>query len=139
VFWIGTQDGSLIEVDLDSRQSASHALGASVTALGTTAHGALILATGDADIALVSVTHDHAATHVLDAAALRGQVAAFLASTSVVPDDRELWKHLVMSDGVRTWSPDDLATVTTATEADPAWLWTRASANQAQANRRNSD
>lgn len=37
--------------------------------------------------------------------ALRAGAAAFLAGTSLVPDDRDLHARLVVTDGVRTWEP----------------------------------
>jgi hypothetical protein len=131
VLWTGTSAGTLIETDLDSHQSASHDVlaGSPATGLATTPSGDLIVATGGGDLALVSVTAGHPAAPAPDAP--QGQVAAFLASTSVVPDDRDLDAHLVVTDGVRTWEPDDLATVTTATAADPAWLRMRAFRNNA--------
>jgi WD40 repeat protein len=135
VLWAGTPTGTLVETDLDSHQTASHDVlgGSPVTALAATASGDLIVATGGGDLALVSVTAGHLTAPAPDA--LRGQVAAFLASTSVVPDDRALSAHLVVTDGVRTWEPDDLATITTATEADPGWLWMTVFSNNARSGR----
>ena len=135
VLWAGTPAGTLTEFALDSHQQAGHDVlgGSPVTGLTATAGGDLIVATGGGDLALVSVTAGRAAAPAPDA--LRGRAEAFLASTSVVPDDRDLCAHLVVTDGVRTWEPDDLATVTTATETDPAWLRTTAMANKARAER----
>lgn len=132
VLWAGTPAGTLIETDLDRHQDASHHVldGSPVTALAATASGDLIIATGGGDLALVSVTVGHLAAPA--PGALEGQVAAFLASTCVVPDDRDLCAHLVVTDGVRTWEPEDLATITTAAEADPAWLRNTAAGNRAR-------
>jgi hypothetical protein len=133
--WAGTPAGTLIEFDLDSHQQADHDVlgGSPVTGLTATADGDLIVATRGGDLALVAVTAGRAAAPAPDA--LRGQAEAFLASTSVVPDDRDLRAHLVVTDGVRTWEPDDLAMVTTATDADPAWLRMTAFGNRARADR----
>ena len=57
-------------------------------------------------------------------------VAAFLRATSEIPDDGDLEGHLVVTDGTRTWEPDELNAVTTATEGDPAWLQHRAAINE---------
>jgi hypothetical protein len=135
MLWAGTPAGILTETDLDSHQTASHDVlgGSPLTGLAVTAGCDLILATRGGDLALVSVPAGHQAAPAPDA--LQGQVAAFLASTSVVPDDRDLCAHLVVTDGVRTWEPEDLATVTTATEADPEWLRMTAFGNKARSRR----
>ena len=141
VLWVGSLEGRLIECDLDSQQSVSHDVssGARVTALAATATGGLPVATKDDDLALVSLGADCATAYPAAANTLQSQVAAFLTSASMIPDDRTLWAHLVTTDGVRTWNPDDLATITTASAADPAWLQTRAAGNRARADRWNSD
>jgi hypothetical protein len=54
-----------------------------------------------------------------------------LDATCEVPGDAELETHLVISDGTRTWQPDDLAAVITATAADPTWLQLQAAINNA--------
>jgi hypothetical protein len=105
VLWAGTPAGALIETDLDSGQAATHYVlgGSPVTALSATAGGDLIVATGAGDLALVSVTVGHRTAPALDA--LQARAAAFLADTSVVPDDRDHYAHLVVKDGLRTWEP----------------------------------
>jgi hypothetical protein len=135
VLWAGTPAGTLLETGLDSHQTACHDVLGSVrvTALAATASGDLIVATGGGDLVLVAVTAGRSTAP--DPDVLRGQIAAFLASTSVVPDDRDLLGHLVVTDGVRIWEPHDLATITSATEADPAWLRMTASSNNARSGR----
>ena len=136
ILWAGTSSGTLIEADLDSRQSASHhdvLDGSPLTGLAATASGDVIVATGGGDLALVAVTAGQATAFAPDG--LHGQVAAFLSSTSVVPDDRDLWAHLVVTDGVRTWDPRELATITATTEADPSWLQMTAFGNKARSRR----
>jgi WD40 repeat protein len=135
VLWTGTPAGMLTETDLESHQTASHDVldGSPVTGLAATASGDLIVATRAGDLALVSVPASRTTAPAADA--LQAQAAAFRASTSVVPDDRELWAHLVVTDGVRTWEPDDLATITTTTAADPAWLRMTAASNDARSRR----
>lgn len=63
---------------------------------------------------------------------LQAIVTAFLDTTSEVPDDGDLETHLVISDGARTWEPDDLATVITATATDLTWLQLQAAINNAR-------
>ncbi|MFC4036313.1 hypothetical protein ACFO3J_33445 [Streptomyces polygonati] len=58
-------------------------------------------------------------------------VAEFLDATSEVPDGCDLEEHLVLTDGDRTWTPGDPATVDTATAGDPTWLRLRAAINTA--------
>ena len=134
VLWIGTPAGALVEVDLDNQHAVQHDVlaGSPVTALGATATGELVAASGANDLALLSVLADSTKAHAPDSDALPGMVTAFLDSTSEVPDDGDLETHLVISDGARTWEPDDLATVTTATAADPTWLQLRAAINNAR-------
>ena len=104
--WAGTPAGTLTETDLDSGQAASHDVldGSPVTALAATAGGDLVVATGGGDLALVSVTAGQLTAPAPDA--LQAQAAAFLASTSAVPDDRDLHAHLLVTDGERTWEPE---------------------------------
>jgi hypothetical protein len=134
VLWVGTPTGSLVEVDLDNQHAAGHDVlaGSPVTGLGATAAGELVVASGEADLALVSVS---AASAKVDAAAtgtLRAMVTAFLDATSEVPDDGDLETHLVVTGGERTWEPEGLPTVTTATAADPTWLQLQAAINNAR-------
>jgi hypothetical protein len=52
-------------------------------------------------------------------AAAASAVSEFLDATSDVPDGGDLEEHFVLTDGDRTWNPDDLAAVHTATAEDP--------------------
>jgi hypothetical protein len=110
VLWAGTPAGALIETDLDSGQAATHHVlgGSPVSALSATAGGDLIVATSGGEVALVSVTAGHRTAPAPDAPQARA--AAFLAGTSVVPDDRHFYEHLVVTDGDGhgsqwTWQP----------------------------------
>ncbi|MDX3798556.1 hypothetical protein [Streptomyces sp. AK04-3B] len=131
VLWVGTPTGSLIEVDLETRQAVEHDVlaGLPVTALGTTATGGLVIAGGAGDLALVSVPVACAEPLDTGADTSTAAVAAFLEATSVIPDDGDLESHLVVTDGARTWGPDDLEAVTTATSTDPSWLQLKAAIN----------
>ncbi|MDQ3789400.1 MAG: hypothetical protein M3422_19430 [Actinomycetota bacterium] len=132
VLWVGTPKGTLLEVDVDDRHAVEHDVlaGSPVTALCATRAGELVVATGAGDLVLLSVLPAPGAAQAIDDEAPRAAVAAFLASTSEVPDDGDLWDHLVTTDGTRAWTPDDLATVTTATTTDPSWLRLQAAVNK---------
>nr|WP_260859538.1 WD40 repeat domain-containing protein [Streptomyces cupreus] len=132
VLWIGTPNGTLIELDVDNQQAVEHDLldGSRVTALAATATGELLVAGGEGDLVLLSVGSAEARPQNGDA------VTAFLDSTSEVPEDGDLEEHLVVTDGARAWEPDDLATVDTATEADPTWLQLQSAINNAREQER---
>ena len=133
VLWVGTPAGTLIEVDLDHQRVVEHDVlaGSPVTGLGATAAGELAVASGGGDLVLVSVRAASATVPAADGDRLRAMVTAFLDATSEVPDDGHLETYLVVTDGTRTWEPDDLAAVTTATATDPAWLRHQAAVNNA--------
>jgi hypothetical protein len=78
---------------------------------------------------LMSVLTGSGKTPAADAGTSRALVTAFLDATSEVPRDGDLEKHLVVTGGARSWEPDALDTVTTATATDPAWLRLRAAVN----------
>jgi hypothetical protein len=135
VLWVGTPTGALVEVDLDNQHAVEHDVlpGFPVTALSATATGELVVATGESDLALVSVLTGSTKAHAADARISRDLVTAFLDATSEVPDDGDLETYLIVTDGARTWGPDALETVTTATATDPTWLQLRAAINNALA------
>ena len=62
---------------------------------------------------------------------MRARASAFLNGTAEVPEDGDLDSHLILTGGVQTWAPGDLATVTSATRTDPGWLQLRAAISQA--------
>jgi hypothetical protein len=134
VLWVGTPTGTLVEIDLDDQRGVEHDVlaGSPVTGLGATATGELVAASGEGDLVLLSVLASSTKVRAADSDALRATVAAFLDGTSEVPDGGDLETHLVVTDGARTWRPADLATVTTATAADPTWLQLQAAINNAR-------
>jgi len=105
-----------------------------VTALCATGAGDLFAATGDGDLALISVAADSDETRAADGRSAQELVTAFFDASSEVPDDVALNKYLIVTNGERTWKPEDLETVTTATETDPAWLRIRAAVNRVRAH-----
>ena len=131
VLWVGTPTGTLIEMDLDHQHVGEHDVlaGSPVTALGATASGELAAASATGDLVLLSVRAASAKAHAADSNRSRGTVTAFLDASSEVPDDGDLSTHLVVTDGIRTWEPDDLVAVTTATVTDPTWLRHQAAIN----------
>jgi hypothetical protein len=135
VLWIGTPTGTLVQVDLDNQNVIEHDVlaGSPVTGLGATARGELVVASGGGDLVLVSVLAASTKAHAANSDTLQAMVMAFLDSTSEIPDDGDLETHLVVTDGARrTWEPDDLATVTSATATDPTWLQLQAAINHAR-------
>ncbi|EYT81959.1 hypothetical protein CF54_16190 [Streptomyces sp. Tu 6176] len=132
--WVGTPAGTLVEVDFETQQAAEHAVlkDSRVTALAATAAGALLVAGGGGELALLTVLDGSAPApgavgdHAVAAA------TAFLEAADEIPDDGDLETHLVMTDGTRVWEPGDLTTVTTAAPADPTWLRLRAAVNEMQ-------
>jgi len=136
--WVGTPSGTLVEIQLDDQHAVEHDVlaGSPVTALGAMATGELVVASGGGELVLLSVAAGSTTAHAVDGDTLRAMVTAFSDTTSEVPDDGNLETHLVLTDGARTWEPDQLATVTTATGTDPAWLQIQAAVNQARGKKR---
>ncbi|RKE18101.1 WD40 repeat domain-containing protein [Streptomyces sp. TLI_171] len=127
VLWIGSPTGTLLELDVATREAVEHELlaGVALSALTSTATGHLLAARADGELVLLSAHPAPAAT-----AAAGDDVAAFLAATEDVPDDGDLEDHLVITDGSGTWSQGDLATLTEAAATDPTWLQLRAAVNR---------
>ena len=55
-------------------------------------------------LSVQSETAGHRTAPTLDA--LPALAAAFLAGTSVIPDDGDHYAHLVVTDGLRTWEQE---------------------------------
>ncbi|WP_456244866.1 hypothetical protein [Longispora urticae] len=126
VLWIGTPDGTLLEVDLATRETTEHAgPGSPVTSLATTATGDLLVATAGAGLVLVSAPAGPPPR------ASTGPVVEFLAGSSDAPDDGDLHEHVVLTDGERNWGPSDRDELTAAEDSDPMWLRHRAAVNNA--------
>ncbi len=132
VLWIGDPTGRLVEVDLATERVTEHEVlnGSAVSALAATATGGLVVAGAGGDLVLLSVDPGRSGAGRPDRDASGALVSAFLDSTSDIPDDGDPEDHLVLTDGVRGWASDDLATVTSATAADPTWLRIQAAMNQ---------
>jgi hypothetical protein len=144
VLWVGTPDGTLVEADLDAGRAARHA--APVSALCATPAGDLVIATADGTLVVVPVLSTPApddrqlALFSLPAPAppaavpglpsSRELAAAFLAATGDVPGDGDLDDLLEVTDGLRSWAPGALSTVTTSDASAPAWLRQRAALNE---------
>ncbi|SEL78754.1 hypothetical protein [Streptacidiphilus jiangxiensis] len=135
VLWIATPDGSLLAVDVETRETTEHnvPVDSRLTALAVTATGELLTATDGGLLFLLSVLDDPAPTtaDTPDSRELaEAAVGAFLAGTSELPADADLDSDLVLTDGIRTWIADDLSTVTEADATDPTWLQLRAAVNK---------
>ncbi|MFF2951499.1 hypothetical protein ACFVVU_09180 [Kitasatospora sp. NPDC057965] len=140
VLWIATPAGTLVEMDLDTRQAAEHDVlsGSRLSALAVTATGELLVAGSEGELVLLSVPTGSTLGGSTQARTIsrdvsRAAAIAFLEATSEIPDDGDdLEAHLVLTDGTRTWEADDLATVTAAGATDPTWLQLQAAINKAQ-------
>lgn len=120
--WIGTPSGTLLEFDVERGRTTKHKLlRSAVTSLASTSSGDLVVA-GDCELALVPVPSPRT---VADPAT----VAEFLASTKEIPDEGLTEDHVVHTDGVGTWRPEELATITKTSPGDPHWLRSRAWTN----------
>ncbi|MFE7410888.1 WD40 repeat domain-containing protein [Streptomyces laurentii] len=134
VLWVGTPAGALVELDVEAGQAAEHELfaDAPVSALSRTPAGELVVASGEGELVLVSVSADSAHAEHLGDGTARAAVDAYLEATSEVMEDGDLWAHVITTDGERTWDADDMATVTTASTTDPTWLRLQAAINTAR-------
>ena len=131
VLWIGTPEGEFIELDFLTEHVTVHPAlsGSRVTALCTTPSGALLAATDDGQLTLISVAADSAAGQAPEDGTSRDLVTTFLEGTSDVPPDGRLEDLLTLTDGERAWDQQDLETVTDATPSDPSWLQIQAAMN----------
>ncbi|WP_433077780.1 hypothetical protein ACQP1P_35465 [Dactylosporangium sp. CA-052675] len=124
VCWIGTPEGAVIEFQIDGERVREHEAlpGSAVTALAAAVTGELIVAGRDGTLLVLSV--GRAGPVEASAAA----VTEFLAGTSearVVDMDQ-----LDLTDGIQTWQPGDLETVTETAESAPSWLQIQAAMNR---------
>ena len=89
--WIGTPTGMLMEIDLQAGRVVEHDVltGARVTAIGALATGGLVIAGGGGELLLASEPPGCSTGEGSDTA------AAYLTSTSVVPEDGALEPHLI--------------------------------------------
>lgn len=128
---VGTPRGTVVEIDLDTLDAVDHDLlaGTPVTALAVMAGGDLVVA--DASGRLTTVPAPVVDSRVGETApgSPADAASAFLDATSVVAEDDAPWEHLDLSDGARTWTSNDLDTVTNAGDTDPAWLRLQAAIN----------
>ena len=111
LLWIGRPSGTLVELDLQAQSAIEHDVlpGTPFSVLSATAAGDLLIASDDGELMLVSVIADTAPE----------TVAAFLDSTSEVPDNSNPEPHLILTNGTRTWDAEGLETVTAAEATDP--------------------
>jgi hypothetical protein len=128
---VGTPRGTVLEIGLDDHRTEEHpVLGDAVASLAVLATGELVVASRAGDLVLVSGLADSADTG--NSGTARRLVAEFVASTSELPEDADLDRDLVRTDGTRTWDPEALSTVTAAEPTDPSWLQIQAIMNAAR-------
>ncbi|GAB3836281.1 hypothetical protein ACFPIJ_22380 [Dactylosporangium cerinum] len=127
VLLAGSPQGNVIEFDLEGERVSRRAVtGAAVSALTVTPSGQLVVADRSGR---VTVTGEPWEARSGDGAAARERVQEYLAGTAELPGDADLETALLRADGQRTWSADDLETVTEAGDSDPTWLRLRAAMN----------
>jgi hypothetical protein len=123
---VGTPRGTVVEVDLDGHRTVEHDVlgGDPVSALAVLATGDVIVASRAGELVMLSDTGDRGA-----AGSAPDPVTAFLATTTAIADDADLEKDLVLTNGTKTWDPQELQAVTTAAPTDPSWLQLQAVMN----------
>jgi hypothetical protein len=129
---VGTPRGTIVELDVAGEAATEHAIlgdGAGVSALATLATGEVVVASSTGGLALATGFGDPESMDAPESTDAAELVAAFLAATSPLPDDADLDNDLVLTDGARTWEPEDLDTVTEADASDPSWLQIKAHMN----------
>ncbi|GAA3298853.1 hypothetical protein GCM10020218_087350 [Dactylosporangium vinaceum] len=115
VLYAGTPAGTVIAIDVERRAAAEHPAldGSPVTALAALATGGLVVAGAGGELRLFG---EAAGETRPDAEA----ATTLLGGTAPMPDDADEPEYL--TDGVRSWGPGDLETVTEAEPTDPSWL-----------------
>jgi hypothetical protein len=138
---VGTPRGGVLEIDLDDERASEYSVAAApVSGLAVTPTGQLVVGDRAGQVAVMDVPGDAGRdTGPAAAAAARARVEQFLAATTELPDDADLDESLVLHDGRRSWSPDDLDTVTTAGDTDPTWLRLQAAINTHRQSATNAD
>ncbi|MGX4736370.1 hypothetical protein [Kitasatospora griseola] len=103
VLWIGTPTGSLLELDVETRETVEHPspAGTPISALAATASGDLLVAHADGELALLAEQPATPAPEAVD------DVTVFLAGTEEVPPAGQLEDHLVFTDGSGIWESED--------------------------------
>lgn len=135
VLWIGTPAGTLVEVDIATRQSVEHAVlsGSGTSALAATATGALLMAGSAGELVLLSEPAATTRSYAVHRDVARAAAHEFMRTATEVPDgDAEPDTHLVVTDGTRVWDADALATVNETDATDPTWLRIQAAVNNAR-------
>lgn len=128
---VGTPQGSILEFDLDGEQVTEHRLSeAPISAIAVMSTGELVVADRSGRSAVVHTPGDlRRNSRSGDGATARARVEEFLAATTELPSDVDLYDSLVRTDGYQVWGPEDLDEVTAATEDDPLWLQRQAAIN----------
>ena len=130
VLLVGTSRGGILDIDLEDARVSEHGVAsAPVSALAVLSTGQLVVADRSGRLAVMDVPGNTDRDTHLAGTVARARVEEFLAATTELPDGADLDTSLVRHDGQRTWSSDDLQTVTTAEDVDPTWLRLQAAIN----------
>ncbi|MFE4974385.1 hypothetical protein ACFRAR_20040 [Kitasatospora sp. NPDC056651] len=107
VMWIGTSTGSLLELDVETRETTEHPspTGAPISLLAAVADGELLVADANGGLALLALTR--AAEVPAGSTGPADDVAEFLAGTEELPSAGELEDLLVFADGNGAWESEE--------------------------------
>jgi hypothetical protein len=123
---VGTPDGAVLEIDLANLEARRREIvpGERITTMTATQAGQLLACTEQGDLLLLgrpsAVTNDPTP---------QARVETFLKTALAVDGDRDLNSQLVLTDGSRAWTNEQLAATTTPEADDPMWLRFRAHIN----------
>jgi hypothetical protein len=137
VLWVGTAAGTVLELNISEQQAVEHTIAgvSRITALSSTATGHLLAACAEGSLHLLSAPADTVAPHTMPRTA-----SEFLNNTTDLPDNiTDLWSHLTLTNGERTWDSSDRETVTTANQTDPGWLQIQAQMNRMRDQQHSSE
>ena len=128
---LGTPDGALIRLDLEGGRASEHVLPElrDLAALAATPDGRVLVATRGGQLVVVDGLIDRTGN---EAASATRVAEEFLESAGELPDDADVERDCVQTDGVRTWTGDDLDSVIDADDTDPTWLQLTAFMNAAR-------
>lgn len=131
---VGTPTGTVVEVDVDTRQAVEHPVlaGSRVTALAAAATGDIVVAGSEHELVFLGRAGGGGPAQESGTVHARERVRAFLDATSELPDDADVHTDLELNDGTTTWTSEDLAATTTAAPGDPTWLQLQAFLNAAR-------
>jgi hypothetical protein len=128
---VGTPDGRIIDLDLETGTAAEHRVPwqRGVSGLAVSANGDVIIATDGAGVMMLHALGGGGPAEASARMTAARMAEAFLGSTTEVPAGVDVYEALETTDGRRTWTAPELDAVTDAASSDPTWLRMRASIN----------